>query len=90
MVENTDLYREHIVHYFDTQLGNDIINLSPENKIRLFQMLTDYADILETIFHPSIPILEHILNKRTASVDHNHECEIICQYEQWKNGVQTA
>jgi len=97
-VTDTELYRQHIVHYFDTQLGHDIITLSEKDKFRLFQMLTDYADILETIFHPGIPILEHILEKPGYAaaahphegINHDHECEIICQYDQWKASVQTA
>jgi hypothetical protein len=92
-IENPDLYRDHIVHYFDTQLGSDILNLPDEQKFKLFQMLTDYAGVLEKIFHPGIPILEHILGKPWAAakanphegIDLEHDCEIIRQYEAWKS-----
>lgn len=88
-----ELYRKHIVAYFDTQMNSDILNLVEVDKFRLFQMMTDYADILEKIFHPGIPILEHILNKPWAAANANpheginweHDCEIVKQYEAWKN-----
>lgn len=90
--EEAELYRKHIVHYFDTQMGNDILNLSPEDKFKFFQMMTDYADILEKIFHPGIDIIEHILGKRFAAAKANpheginwdYDCPIIREYEEWK------
>lgn len=88
-----DIYRQHVVHYFDHQMGHDILQLPEPEKQRLFQMLTDYADVLEQIFHPGIPILEHILGRPWAAararphagIDFEHDCEIIRQYEMWKN-----
>jgi hypothetical protein len=91
--EEIELYRKHIVKYFDTQLNDDILNLQQSDKEKLFQMFTDYADILEKILHPGIPIIEHILGKPwQAAKDNPHEginwdyeCEIVKQYEQWKS-----
>ena len=85
-------YREFVVHYFDNQMNYDIMMLGKEDKERLFQMLTDYADVLEKIFHPGVPILEHILEKRWAAananphpgINYNHSCPIIAEYEVWK------
>ena len=37
--EEIEKYRKHIVHYFDSQLGNDILNLSPEDKSRFFKII---------------------------------------------------
>jgi len=90
--EEIELYRKHIIHFFDTQLGNDILNLNQEDKNRCYQMLTDYADILEKLFHPGIDILEHIQGKRFAAakasphegIDWDYDCPIIKEYEQWK------
>ena len=86
------LYRDHVKYYFDTQMGADILNLAPEDKSRFFQMMTDYADLFEKIFHPGIPIIEHILGKLWEAananphegIDWDHKCEIIEQYEEWK------
>ena len=90
--EDVEKYRELVVHYFDNQMNYDIMMLPKEDKVRLFQMLTDYADVLEKIFHPGVPIIEHILEKRWAAananphpgIDYNHSCPIIAEYEEWK------
>lgn len=86
-IDNPELYTKHIVHYFDTQLGNDIIALSQADKYRLFRMLTDYADLLRNILHEGIPIIEHILgnpwNAQSGNLDAANE--MIAQYEAWKN-----
>jgi hypothetical protein len=93
-----DKYREYVVHYFDNQMNRDILMLQGEDKNRMFQMLTDYADILEKIFHDGIPILEHIQDKRWSAANKNphtginwdHDCPIIREYEEWKKNVQKA
>lgn len=85
-------YRNHIVKYFDEQLGNDILALNADEKSRCFQMMTDYADILEKLFHPGIDILEHIQNKRFAAaqadphegINWEYDCPIIREYDEWK------
>lgn len=90
--QDIELYRDHVKYYFDTQMNSDILNLPQAEKERFFQMMTDYADIFEMIFHKGIPIIEHILEKRWEAanndphegIDWDHECEIINQYEQWK------
>lgn len=90
--EEVDKYREAVVHYFDNQMNRDILLLPKEDKERMFQMLQDYADVLEKIFHPGIPILEHILEKRWAAananphagINYDHDCPIIREYEEWK------
>ena len=90
--EQVESYRAHIVHYFDNQMNYDIMMLPKESKERLFQMLTDYADVLEKIFHPGVPILEHILGKKWAAananphagINYDHDCPIIAEYEEWK------
>ena len=59
--EEAELYRKHIVKYFDTQMNYDIMNLEQADKVRFFQMVEQYADIFAKIFHKGIPIVEHIL-----------------------------
>ena len=97
--EDVDKYRQYVVHYFDNQMNRDILMLQGEDKNRMFQMLTDYADILEKIFHDGIPILEHIQDKKWAAANKNphtginweYDCPIIREYEEWKkNNVQNT
>jgi hypothetical protein len=90
--EEVDKYREYVVHYFDNQMNRDILMMQGEDKERMYQMLHDYADILEKIFHDGIPILEHIQDKRWSAAHANphtginwdHDCPIIREYEEWK------
>lgn len=90
--EEVEKYREFVVHYFDNQMNRDILMLQGEDKNRMFQMLTDYADILEKIFHDGIPILEHIQDKAWSAANKNphtginweYDCPIIREYEEWK------
>ena len=90
--ENQDLYREHIVHYFDNQMNRDIMMLAQPDKEAMFQMFKDYAWVLEKIFHPGIPIIEHVLEKRWEAakanphpgIDYAHQCPIIQEYDQWQ------
>lgn len=90
--EDVGHYRECVVHYFDNQMGRDILMMQGQDKHRMYQMLHDYADILEKIFHDGIPILEHIQDKRWSAAHANphtginwdHDCPIIREYEVWK------
>lgn len=90
--EEVDKYRAFVVHYFDNQMNRDILMMQGEDKHRMYQMLHDYADILEKIFHDGIPILEHIQDKRWSAAHANphtginwdHDCPIIREYEVWK------
>jgi len=90
--EEVEKYRAHVVHYFDNQMNRDILMMQGEDKHRMYQMLHDYADILEKIFHDGIPILEHIQDKRWSAAHANphtginwdHDCPIIREYEVWK------
>ena len=90
--EDVAKYREFVVHYFDNQMNRDILMMQGEDKNRMYQMLHDYADILEKIFHDGIPILEHIQDKRWSAANKNphtginwdHDCPIIREYEAWK------
>ena len=74
--EDVELYRKHMVHYFDNQMNRDILLLPQADKERLFQMLTDYADVLEKIFHPGI--------------NYDYDCPIIREYNEWVKAQQVA
>ena len=92
-IDDVDLYRKHIVHYFDNQINYDILNLEESDKIRFYQMLDQYADLFDKIFHKGIPIVEHILygdQFKSAKEDPHDgidytECEIVKDYENWKS-----
>ena len=92
-IDDIDLYRKHVVHYFDNQINNDIMNLEESDKIRFYQMLDQYADLFAKIFHKGIPIVEHILygDQFKSAKDDPHdgidytECEIVKDYDNWKN-----
>ena len=92
IIDDVDLYRKHVVYYFDTQMNHDILSLSGEDQNRMFQMFTDYADVLVKIFHKGIPILEHIAHddqwksakeNTHPGIDWEHDCEIVKQYKIW-------
>lgn len=91
-ITDPDLYREHIVYFFDTQIPLDITNMSDEDKFKVFQMMTDYAPQLSKLFHAGVDILEHIQGKRFADaktnphegIDYGYDCPIIKQYDEWK------
>lgn len=90
--DEVDHYRECVVHYFDNQMNKDILRLEGQDRERMFQMLNDYADILEKIFHDGIPILEYIQDKSWAAahknphtgIDWEYSCPIIAEYKKWK------
>jgi hypothetical protein len=90
--EERDLYDSHVIHYLDTQIPSNIMQLEINERNRALQMLHDYADILEKLFVPGIDILEHIQGKRFAAananphegIDYQYDCPIIRLYEEWK------
>jgi hypothetical protein len=91
--EEIELYRKHVVYYFDTQINHDILNLENTDKIRFYEMLEQYSDLFAKVFHKGIPIVEHILHgdEFKSAKDDPHdgivweECEIVKDYEQWKS-----
>ena len=91
--EEIAIYRKHVVQYFDTQVGADILNLSPEDKERFFQMAHDYSDVIVKFLHKGINIFEHIAygdafysakQDPHEGINWDHECEIVKQYEECK------
>ena len=89
-----EMKRLHVKQHFDTDINGRILNLPIAGKNKLFQMLHDYADVLSFIFpRHGFPIVEHILgkpwdaatNNPHPGIDRDYNCEIIAQYEEWKN-----
>ena len=91
-IEEAELYRQHVVHFFDTQMNRDIMSLETADKIRFYQMVEQYGDIFAKIFHKGIPIVEHILygdEFYSAKLD-PHEgidwtpTQMVKDYSEWK------
>jgi hypothetical protein len=94
-------YINAISHYYDTKIGLNILALDSHSKVRAFQMLSDYADVLEKIFEhekSGIPILDYILGKldtrpalatnTSYDADQGINCPIIKEYKAWKDSQQ--
>jgi hypothetical protein len=62
-------------------IEQNVLNLTQTEIDRLFQLLTDNADILIKII-PGIPLLDHIAN---ASTPNNSNNPIIQAYNVWKS-----
>ena len=92
IIQDTELYRQHVIYYFDTQLNSDMLNLSIQDKYKMFQMYHDYADVLVKIFHKGIPILEYIaygdewhsakLDPHDG-IDWDYKCPLLEEYKSW-------
>lgn len=90
--EEIEKYRLDINHYFDVQMGNDIMNLSNEDRDKFFKMVSEYADVLEKVLPMGNDLIEHALGKRfyTASETQTDVSEmlfdnpIINAYDDWK------
>jgi hypothetical protein len=95
--EEIELYRKHVIQYFDNQLKNDILNLNDEDKSRFFEMAEKYADIFMKLFHKGNNLFEYILygdeqyfakQDPHEGINWDYECDIVKQYKQWKETQQ--
>lgn len=77
-----ELYRQHVVHYFDTQLMSDIASLPENEKERAFEMLHDYSDILMKIFHEGHGVIQHIAARENVYPDSPDL--LIREYDAWR------
>jgi hypothetical protein len=62
-------------------LTQNVIQLSKQDRERLFQVLTDHADLLVKVI-PNVPLLEYIV---TGSTLGSNSSAVIQAYEVWKN-----
>lgn len=62
-------------------LTQNVIQLSKQDRERLFQVLTDHADLLAKII-PGVPLLEYIVTGNTLDAKNN---AVIQAYDIWKN-----
>lgn len=87
---------EYVDHYMNTIVMSRTLNLSPEDKDRYFQMITDYADILIKIVgddnhviwkaalgHPFEDLKRHA-EKSGAVIDYNKPRQLLHEYDQWR------
>jgi hypothetical protein len=62
-------------------LTQNVMQLSKHDLERLFQVLTDHADLLTKVI-PNVPLLEYIVTGHTLGSNNN---AVIQAYEIWKN-----
>jgi hypothetical protein len=62
-------------------LTQNVMQLSKQDREKLFQVLTDHADLLTKVI-PNVPLLEYIVTGSTLGSNNN---AIIQAYEVWKN-----
>jgi hypothetical protein len=91
------IYRhDHILHWFNTEVYERTINLSPEDKDRYFQMVTDYGDILAKLLNDDNHVLyKHIqgkgwidleshAEKSNVVIDYDKPKQLLDEYDAWK------
>jgi hypothetical protein len=98
---NAIQYRyDHIHEWFNTEILERTLALSPEDKDRYFQMITDYYDILQKIVNDdnniiweyaaghehNMPWLKIANHARNSNTDIDYERprELINQYQEWR------
>jgi hypothetical protein len=93
-----DYRYDHILEWFNNEVYDRTINLSPEDKDRYFQMITDYHDILQKLANDHNNIiwefaagnpnpwanLEKHAEKANVVVDYDKPKQLIKEYEEWK------
>jgi hypothetical protein len=62
-------------------LTQNVMQLSKQDRERLFQVLTDHADLLAKVI-PNVPLLEYIA---TGSTPGSNSSAVIQAYKVWKN-----
>jgi hypothetical protein len=84
--------------HFDEHVYGNILALSPEDKSRAFQMLTDYVDVLYKILdagnHPILDVIKGtpgaslqdiVAAGGTLNVDVSNSIELLNEYNAWKS-----
>ena len=92
-ITDVEQYNKDVVYYFDTDLNARILNLSIEDKARLFKCLSENADIFIKLFHKGVDILEYIQYGDPCysakkyphdGIDLDYECPIVKEYKVWQ------
>jgi hypothetical protein len=96
VIEDVELYTEHMDYYFDVQVNETAKNFTNEERDEMFQMFHDHSNIIKKMFHAKIPLVEHVLgnpwppeeiindprHEHLQIRDYNHW--MIDTYEEWK------
>jgi hypothetical protein len=61
IIEDVDLYTEHMDYYFDVQVNETAKTLTGEDLDSMYQMFHNHANVIKKLFHVKIPLVEHIL-----------------------------
>ena len=87
IIEDVELYTEHMDYYFDVQINETVKNFSNEEMDQLFRMFHDHAIIIKKMMHAKIPLVEHILGNDWPPAeiinDPRHEHLEIRDYNRW-------
>lgn len=87
---------EHVMYWMDTVVMSRTLNLSPEDKDRYFQMITDYADILIKIIGDDNHVLwkaalgrpfedlERHAQKSGVAIDYDKPKKLLDEYYAWR------
>lgn len=88
--------REHINYYWDVEVYQRTLDLSPEDKDRYFQMVIQYGDIIEKLLDdPNHPIYKHSLSNPFLELEKHAECcgvvvdtdkpaKLLNEFAEWK------
>jgi hypothetical protein len=96
VVEDVELYTEHMDYYFDVQVSETAKNFTEEEKDEMFHMFHEHSDIIKKLLHVKIPLVEYVLGNpwppeeiiNDPKFEHlqirEYNSWMINAYEEWK------
>ena len=66
--------------YTPTSLSDNVINLTSNEKAKLFQLITENAELFNKIM-PNLPLVQQIIAGTVSTIAH----PIAADYANWKN-----
>lgn len=74
---------DHLKHFFQNDLYNNILALSQDEKEQFFQMQTDYEWLMINLFGENVVNMEGIVVFLPAAVRRNETGVLVNQYKEW-------
>lgn len=74
---------DHLKHFFNTVIYQNIVSLTQEEKEEFFQMQTDYEWLMVKIFGENIVNMESVVVFLPAAVRRNESNVLVNQYKEW-------
>ena len=96
VVDDVELYTEHMDYYFDVQINQTAKEFTDEEKDEMFHMFHEHSDIIKKLIHAKIPLVEYVLGNpwppkevledpKYAHIKvRDYDCWLIGAYEEWK------